>query len=346
MKIFEGKADINDEYLKAAPQLSGGNPADMFFFDIETTGLSKENCRIYLIGALFLKDGEYVCRQWLSDKNDDEKELLLSFAGFFISYRRVVTFNGDSFDIPFVNERLKKNDISFDLGGLVSIDLYKIIKPLRPLLALDSMKQKSLERFCGLNRRDEFSGGDLIHVYGQYLRNRDDILEKVLLLHNYEDVCNMTVISRLLIHADVFLEKDFEPFSARIHSYTGYDRIPCGELIIKSRTRTAVDPGVSLSAGTFALRAENDILSVRAKMKDGKVRLYRPDYQNYYFLPVEGTAVHKSIAAFVEKSFKEKATPATCFTLTAVTEKNLGDMDFLKKYAGSVIDAMLSVKDL
>ena len=34
---------------------------------------------------------------------------------------------------------------------------------------------------------------------------------------------------------------------------------------------------------------------------------YFTDYKNYYYLPKEDTAIHKSIAAFVEADNKEKA---------------------------------------
>ena len=40
---------------------------------------------------------------------------------------------------------------------------------------------------------------------------------------------------------------------------------------------------------------------------------YFPDYRNYYYLPLEDTAIHKSVATYVDSSNKVKATKQTCY---------------------------------
>ena len=45
-----------------------------------------------------------------------------------------------------------------------------------------------------------------------------------------------------------------------------------------------------------------------------ELRLYYPDYRNYLYLPGEDTAIHKSIAGFMDRSLTRKCTPANCYT--------------------------------
>ena len=45
-----------------------------------------------------------------------------------------------------------------------------------------------------------------------------------------------------------------------------------------------------------------------------ELKHFYKDYKNYYYIPEEGQAIHKSVAAYVDTSFKEKATKENCFT--------------------------------
>ena len=54
-------------------------PPNHFVFDIETTGLNSNYCKVILIGILFNQDNKTVIKQYFANTEDDEKELLLSF---------------------------------------------------------------------------------------------------------------------------------------------------------------------------------------------------------------------------------------------------------------------------
>lgn len=47
------------------------------------------------------------------------------------------------------------------------------------------------------------------------------------------------------------------------------------------------------------------------------LKYFYPDYQNYYYLPEEDMAIHKSIADSVDPSYRKKATKNTCYTKKA-----------------------------
>ena len=82
--------------------------------------------------------------------------------------------------------------------GATSLDLYQKLLPFKKLLGLEHMRQKDLERYLGRSREDLFSGGELISLYQEYLKTADERLLSVLLLHNREDVSEMTGLLPLL----------------------------------------------------------------------------------------------------------------------------------------------------
>ena len=83
--------------------------------------------------------------QWFADTKAAEKDLLDHFFDFLKQYKTVVHFNGDGFDIPFLQKRCKHFNLPYSLSDVASFDIYKKIKPYRNLLGLDSLKQKSIE---------------------------------------------------------------------------------------------------------------------------------------------------------------------------------------------------------
>ena len=44
------------------------------------------------------------------------------------------------------------------------------------------------------------------------------------------------------------------------------------------------------------------------------MKYFYASYQDYYYLPEEDTALHKSVATFVDKDHRTQATAATCYT--------------------------------
>ena len=61
--------------------LSNFKPNDLFF-DIETTGLSRSNHSIYIIGCMYLENNTLVITQYFSESIDDEINVLRAFVEF------------------------------------------------------------------------------------------------------------------------------------------------------------------------------------------------------------------------------------------------------------------------
>ncbi|WP_029505456.1 hypothetical protein [Lachnoclostridium phytofermentans] len=45
----------------------------------------------------------------------------------------------------------------------------------------------------------------------------------------------------------------------------------------------------------------------------GSLKFFFDNYKDYYYLPLEDTAVHKSVGEYVEKEYRQNAKPDTCY---------------------------------
>ena len=179
-------------------------PPNYFVFDIETTGLNSKYCKVILIGILFNKDNKTIIKQFFANSEDDEKELLLNFINFIKHYKNHITFNGLTFDIPFLNSRLKKHNINFSLSKNDDIDILKVIRPFKENLSLSDCKLKTIEKYLGIYREDTISGKESVDLYKEYCATKDNSLKEKILLHNYEDIYYLGKIFKI---KDILKEK-------------------------------------------------------------------------------------------------------------------------------------------
>ena len=164
-------------------------------FDIETMGFMPH--RDIMISASFCEsDGTVV--QYFTESPEKESEMIQKTVDKLRSYDAIITYNGDSFDIGFVQIRAKKYGIDFDTKSFWSIDLYKWLKKYWPAAkTMPSLKQKAVEEYMGLSkeRTDEIGGGECISLYNLWLFNGDASAKAKILLHNADDVRQLKKIS-------------------------------------------------------------------------------------------------------------------------------------------------------
>lgn len=190
MKIIEKVIDIQNNNLV---------PENSMFLDIETTGFSRVNGRIYLIGTLAKEKNKYIFRQYMTQNQSEEKELLIIFKDLIKKYNTLITFNGEAFDFSFIKSRCERYNIDIDFSQFESVDIYKIVKKQSYFMDFKSHKLKTLEKYIGIDREDIFSGGELISLYYEYENGNKNVnLEKTLLLHNEEDILNLPKLFQLL----------------------------------------------------------------------------------------------------------------------------------------------------
>ena len=290
-----------------------GSLEELLFFDIETTGFSGDTSSLYLIGCTCYRDGGWHMIQWFADTRDSEPQVLEAFFQFLKGFKVLVHFNGDGFDIPYLLKRCAHLGVDGSFDGVASLDIYKLVRPLKRLLGLDSLKQKAIEQFLGVTRTDVFSGGELIEVYREYLRSRDQRLYGLLILHNEDDLKGMPSILPILNYPD-FLNGPLTLAGQRrteLRDIFGRG-IPMLELEYESPYCLPV--AFEAENGRVCVNADQSRLTCRVELYDGELKFFYPNFKDYYYLPFEDAAVHKSVGEYVDRDARVKATAKTCYT--------------------------------
>ena len=102
------------------------NIQQSLFFDIETTGLSADISAITVIGCCDM-DGNVT--QWFNEDGLSQKQILTDFLAFIQPYNTLITFNGKTFDLPFLTSKIKEFKINASFDQYEHLDLYQILKP-------------------------------------------------------------------------------------------------------------------------------------------------------------------------------------------------------------------------
>ncbi|MGI6752357.1 MAG: ribonuclease H-like domain-containing protein [Anaerovoracaceae bacterium] len=183
------------------------------FLDIETTGLSPIHSQFILGGALFPEKDRLSMVQYLAENYDEEKVLLQIYANLLSNTDVLITYNGHRFDIPFLHNRFRFNGMTSPLTCYQSLDLYRVCNLYSPFRQfLPDLKQKTIEGFLGISgkRTDEITGQQSVKLYKEYLKTGASVLKDRILLHNSDDLFQLSrllrVTEKLDIHKILFNE--------------------------------------------------------------------------------------------------------------------------------------------
>lgn len=283
------------------------------FFDIETTGFSPSRSCIYLIGCVRHVGEMLVIDQFLAEKPAEEIDVLNAFLNILKDYNTIISFNGIGFDIPFIKAKCTQYHIADTLKDYQYLDIFKSVSEFKFLLKLPNYKQKSIEEFLGLHRDDIYSGGELITVYEEYVKNHSSECEELLLLHNYDDVTKMLDLLPILSYIELF-HGQYSITETKIGTYRAIDGTNQKELLITLALDYPVPKRVSYQYKEFYLIIREQKANIRIPVYTGELHYFYSNYRDYYYLPQEDMAVHKSVASYVDKCFRENAKASNCYT--------------------------------
>ena len=177
-------------------------------FDIETTGLSPKNSQVILSGFVIpMGNGEFQMVQYFAQSLSDEAQVLEATVKVLEDVDFIITFNGKSFDMPFVEKRLEALNIHSwkPPTDIYNLDIYRIVRKFSQIKQfVPNLKQKTLENFLGLytTRDDQIDGGKSVEQYYEYLVTKDPELERTILLHNSDDVKQLYRLCNILKKVD------------------------------------------------------------------------------------------------------------------------------------------------
>lgn len=171
--------------------------------DIETTGLSGKYNKVILIGILYKFDKTIISKQLFAENPNEEIHILNEFANIFKNFSYIITYNGASFDIPFLKKRFQYHNIKWSFHNIKHIDILQFIRKEKDKLNLKNLQLKTVEKFLGINRTDTISGKDSILLYKQYVKHPCPSIKKTILLHNYEDIYYLNILLTIFNHISV-----------------------------------------------------------------------------------------------------------------------------------------------
>ncbi len=285
----------------------------ILFIDIETTGFTARSSYLYLIGCAYYQNGIWNTIQWIAEDYGQESAVLNAFFAFAKPYRYLVHFNGNNFDLPFITHKCQQLSLPYDFSHMEGIDLYKRISPYKFFLHLPNCKQKTLEQFLGINRKDVFSGGELIGIYHDYVKNPSEFAEKSLFLHNADDLRGMLEVLPMLAYYDMFHET-VKARKVQANYYKDYTGSKRKELLITLTLHTPLPKPISASANNCYFHGDGSEATLKVPIYEEELKYFYSNYHDYYYLPTEDVALHKSVATFVEKEHRIQASAANCYT--------------------------------
>jgi uncharacterized protein YprB with RNaseH-like and TPR domain len=174
------------------PALSGARVEDLLFVDIETTGLSS-SLPLFLIGALRL-DGEPRLDLFLARDYPEEQAVLAAFHRLAVG-RTFITFNGKSFDWPYIEGRSTRYRLPFQKPR-AHLDLLHYARRTWKH-SVPNCKLQTLELYlCGRTRIDDVLGSQIPQTYHEFVAThaasgRGAHLMAPVIHHNALDILTM-----------------------------------------------------------------------------------------------------------------------------------------------------------
>ena len=167
------------------------------FMDIETLGLS--NVPIILIGIAELKGNRIISTQYFLREIYEEGAVIEAYLSHLDEDSVHVTFNGKSFDVPFIKNRCLYNRIDANMD-FPHLDLMYFAKNLWKD-QLPNCQLQTIEReLFGIEREGDVPGQYIPDYYNAYLNEKNIGPIVPIIEHNRQDIVSLAS----------FLEKMYE----------------------------------------------------------------------------------------------------------------------------------------
>jgi hypothetical protein len=178
--------------IEAMPAPCAPDPRSVLFLDIETAGLSA-NTYVFLIGLMYWEDGCFVSDQVFARDYAEEAGMLRHVRATMERFGTVVTYNGASFDLPFIRQRMTILRIP-DVAPIDSVDLlHAARRAYRPVLP--NCRLVTVEKHLrGTDRVDDIPSRFIPRAYHEFVHTKDARLMRNVVYHNRMDVFTMAVI--------------------------------------------------------------------------------------------------------------------------------------------------------
>ena len=173
--------------------------ARSLFLDLETCGLTSSP--VFLAGTMFWNGEDYVLRQYFARHYGEEAALLAAVAEQARGFEALITFNGKSYDAPFLAARALTHAVPLRLPPYHLDLLHHARRRWRQ--ELPDCRLATLEwRVCRRRRAGDVPSDEIPGLYHDYVRNGDPWRLVPVFHHNLLDVTTMADVLHALCKPD------------------------------------------------------------------------------------------------------------------------------------------------
>ena len=305
----------------------------ILIYDIDTTSFEAANGCIFLIGAMYFKDQELKLEQFFSESIDEEAVIIRRFIELAECFDVLLSYKGDSFDIPYIGKRLytlQEKTLYSRLQELRfrSVDIFEEIHAIKPLIGFTSTKLDYLRKKLGQDVSERINGENISKFYVEHisaaklkaLREVSNSPDNTGFISDYEPKPVADELSHISVDSgDRFLEEILLRNRENIEAVLYLGKL--GHIFNMHKGLYEVSASKYRESQDMALiiYLDNDLASSRKIIRNLKVvklnlKQFFINYRDYYFFPAEDMAMHKSVAEFADKASRKKATPQTAYS--------------------------------
>ncbi len=186
--LHEPGSPLRRELRRRLPEVTEYALEHLVFMDIETTGLSCSP--LFLIGIMVWTGDDFEVRQFLARHYGEERAVVAEFLEEQGRHPLLVTFNGKTFDYPYIRSRATVSGLRFaDVPA--HLDLLHVSRRFWRR-RLPNCKLQTLERhLCQRVREGDIPGAEIPDAYHAYVRTGNAYQIVDILKHNLLDLVTL-----------------------------------------------------------------------------------------------------------------------------------------------------------
>ncbi len=195
----QGRHALSEEELNGQwRDVIEADPTRLLFLDIETCGLT--STPLFLIGTMYLgDDGRFRLRQFFARDYAEEVHVLRHLAEFVGDFDVLVTFNGKSFDWPYIIDRAVYHSVPMRRETPNHLDLLHEARR-RWKFVLPNCQLQTLEyHVCKRRRVGDLPGSLIPDAYHRYVKTGNARQMLDVIHHNALDLITMAELMLFML---------------------------------------------------------------------------------------------------------------------------------------------------
>ena len=257
------------------------NFKDYILFDIETTGLNRTKDFMYMFGICEKKGKNLIYSQYYIEDESEEKELILK-VNELLNTKKVISYNGDRFDFPFIRKKMEKYNIS--KVDFENIDIYRQLQKLNFFLDEPSLKAINLGKRLGFDVHDHVNQQEMPKIFKMYQELKDKEMLSKLIYHNYID---LQVLSYIYEYKESILNKILTINNKKFTGILKTIYIQKNYLITRLSNLKNID--INFHQSNYSITSNKDEIKISLELENGlienniKAKVFKSKYENKIF---------------------------------------------------------------